>query len=95
MKIAVPKELKNHEYRVGLVPGAVRELVLAGHQVMVETEAGLGIGYNDQHYRDVGAQVIKNVDQLYNDAELIIKVKEPLAAERQQLHTGHILFHWR
>ena len=92
MKIAVPRELKNHEYRVGLVPGGARELILAGHQVLVETNAGFGIGYSDQHYREIGAQVCQEADQLYQEADLIIKVKEPLAAERKKLRPDQILF---
>ncbi|MBV1914397.1 MAG: alanine dehydrogenase [Pseudomonadales bacterium] len=92
MKIAVPKELKNQEHRVGLVPGSVRELVLGGHQVLVETNASIGIGYSDQDYLAVGAQIYTDVDQLFVDAELIIKVKEPLEIERNKLRPGQILF---
>jgi len=92
VKIAVPKEIKNHEYRVGLVPGAARELILNGHQVLVEAGAGLGIGYSDQHYTEVGAQVCNDVDQLYQQAEMIIKVKEPLANESPKLRANQVLF---
>ncbi|MDF1642932.1 MAG: alanine dehydrogenase [Pseudomonadales bacterium] len=92
MKIGVPKELKNQEHRVGLVPGAARELILGGHQVLVETGAGAGIGYSDQHYLEVGAQVCFDVGQLFLEADLIVKVKEPLEAERKKLRAGQILF---
>ena len=92
MKIGVPKEIKNQEHRVGLVPGAARELILGGHQVLVETGAGARIGHSDQHYLEVGAQVCFDVDQLFLEADLIVKVKEPLDAERKKLRPGQILF---
>ncbi|MBV1959307.1 MAG: alanine dehydrogenase [Pseudomonadales bacterium] len=92
MKIGVPKEIKNQEHRVGLVPGAVRELALGGHQILVESNAGAGIGYSDQHYRAVGAQICIDVDQLFLEADLIVKVKEPLGSERNKLRPGQMLF---
>jgi alanine dehydrogenase len=92
MKIGVPKEIKNHEYRVGLVPGSVAELVHAGHQVAVETKAGDGIGCSDADYRAAGATIKKSAKQVFEWADMIVKVKEPQAVERKMLRPGQILF---
>ncbi|MEK7820105.1 MAG: alanine dehydrogenase [Pseudomonadota bacterium] len=92
MRIGVPKEIKTHEYRVGLLPGSVRELVAHGHSVQVETGAGLGIGYDDEAYRRAGATVAESVERVFAEAELIVKVKEPQAAERARLKKGQTLF---
>lgn len=92
MLIGVPKEIKSHEYRVGMVPASVRELINKGHQVMVESGAGVGIGIHDEDYQHVGAEIIQDVKSLYNKAELIVKVKELQAQEFQYLHEGQILF---
>lgn len=92
MLIGVPKELKNHEYRVGMVPASVRELIANGHKVMVETHAGQGIGVSDEDYQAVGAIIVKTAAEIYRDAELIVKVKEPQPQECQQLHAGQVLF---
>lgn len=92
MLVGVPKEIKSQEYRVGLVPGSVREIVSHGHQVMVETNAGLGIGIDDAAYRDAGAQIIDSAEEIFAKAELIIKVKEPQAIECQRLRPGQTLF---
>jgi len=92
MLIGVPKEIKNHEYRVGLVPGSVRELVAAGHQVMVETQAGIGIGYLDADYVRAGASVAATADEIFAKAEMIVKVKEPQPAECKKLRKGQLLF---
>ena len=77
MKIGVPKEIKIHEYRVGLVPAGVLELVRAGHQVLVETGAGSGIGFEDAHYRAAGATIAAHAAEIFTAADLIVKVKEP------------------
>ncbi|WP_287419247.1 alanine dehydrogenase [Reinekea sp.] len=92
MKIGVPKEIKNHEYRVGLTPMAVVELSHRGHQVAIQTMAGDSIGFSDAQYREAGAQIIDSAADLFAWAEMIVKVKEPLAAERALLTPNHTLF---
>jgi len=92
MLVGVPKEIKDNEYRVGLVPSTVRELTGKGHAVLVEKNAGLGAGLPDADYEAAGAEIVPDVDAVYGRAELIVKVKEPLAAERKQLRAGQILF---
>ncbi|NQW11539.1 MAG: alanine dehydrogenase, partial [Alphaproteobacteria bacterium] len=92
MRVGVPKEIKNHEYRVGLVPSSVRELVLHGHEVVVETHAGYGIGLDDEHYAAAGATILPSADAVFEQAEMIVKVKEPQAAEIAKLRRGQILF---
>src|SRR5262245_64752376 len=92
MRVGVPKEVKDREFRVGLVPSTVRELVTNGHQVLVETGAGVGAGLADADYQAAGAEIVADADQVFARAELIVKVKEPLAAERQKLRPGQVLF---
>ena len=92
MLIGVPKEIKNHEYRVGLTPESVAELTQNGHQVLVETGAGDGIGASDQDYRDGGATVAASAAEVFRAAEMIVKVKEPQAAERAMLRSDQVLF---
>jgi alanine dehydrogenase len=92
MKIGVPKEIKIHEYRVGLVPAGVRELVDAGHQVLVETGAGAGIGFEDAHYQAAGAAIATTAAEVFATADLVVKVKEPQIAECRQLRKGQVLF---
>ena len=92
MLIGVPKEVKNHEYRVGLVPGSVRELIHHGHQVMVQTNAGAGIGFDDDAYRQVGASVADSAEEVFATAEMVVKVKEPQPGEYAQLREGQVLF---
>src|ERR1700730_8506020 len=92
MRVGVPKEIKDSEYRVGLVPSAVRELTASGHQVMVERHAGLGAGLSDADYQAAGAEIVPDADPIYADCELIVKVKEPLAVERKKLKSGQVLF---
>ncbi|QSX38910.1 alanine dehydrogenase [Shewanella sedimentimangrovi] len=92
MIIGVPKEIKNHEYRVGMVPSSVRELTLKGHQVFVETNAGNGIGFTDQDYIDAGAAILGTAAEVFAKAEMIVKVKEPQAVERAMLRHDQILF---
>jgi alanine dehydrogenase len=92
MQIGVPKEIKVHEYRVGLTPDSVREFVSHGHRVVVETGAGAGIGRADEDYRAVGAEIVGNASEVFDKAEIIVKVKEPQAAERKMLKPGQLLF---
>jgi len=92
MRIGVPKEIKIQEYRVGLTPGAVRELTQHGHQVMVEHLAGTGIGYDDDAYRAAGASIAETAVPIFETAELIVKVKEPQPTEIDRLRRGQILF---
>ena len=92
MLVGVPKEIKNHEYRVGLIPSSVSELVLNGHQVIMETKAGMGIGMTDQDYVDAGASIVDSAEEVFAKADMVIKVKEPQAVERKMLRPGQILF---
>ncbi len=92
MLIGVPKEVKNHEYRVGLVPGSVRELVHHGHEVIVESTAGNGIGCSDEAYRAAGASIVGSAPEVFERAEMVVKVKEPQPAEYAQLRDGQVLF---
>ncbi|MCB2381373.1 alanine dehydrogenase [Shewanella sp. SR1] len=92
MIIGVPKEIKNHEYRVGMVPSSVRELAIKGHEVFVETNAGTGIGFSDQDYIDAGATILATAAEVFSKAQMIVKVKEPQAVERAMLRHDQILF---
>jgi alanine dehydrogenase len=92
MRIGVPKEIKNHEYRVGLTPHSVRELIQAGHQVWVETNAGHAIGFSDDAYLTSGAAIAQDAAMVFEHAELIVKVKEPQAQEVALLRPYHTLF---
>ena len=92
MRIGVPKEIKTHEYRVGLTPASVRELVHNGHEVVVETNAGEGIGCPDGAYRAVGATVLDNAAEVFANADLVVKVKEPQPGECALLRPGQVLF---
>ncbi len=92
MKIGVPKEIKVHEYRVGLTPPSVAELVAAGHEVFVETGAGAGIDFDDDAYTAVGAQILASAAEVFRAAEMIVKVKEPQPAEIAMLEARHTLF---
>ncbi len=92
MKIGIPKEIKIHEYRVGMVPASVKEAVQHGHTVYVETHAGIGIGCSDDDYIAVGAQIVSSVKAIFSQADMIVKVKEPQATERKLLREGQILF---
>jgi len=92
MKIGVPKEIKVHEYRVGLVPSAVGERVHAGHEVIIETGAGAGIGFDDAHYEAAGATIVATASETFESAKLIVKVKEPQPVECARLREGQILF---
>ena len=92
MLIGVPKEIKNHEYRVGMVPASVRELVQNGHSVVVEINAGAGIGFTDQDYIEAGATIEQTPAAIFAKADMIVKVKEPQAVERAMLREDQILF---
>jgi alanine dehydrogenase len=92
MRVGVPREIKVHEYRVGLTPGAVREYVAAGHSVVVETNAGAGIGASDEVYRKVGGVIADSAAEVFATTDMIVKVKEPQAREWSQLREGQILF---
>lgn len=92
MKIGVPKEIKIEEYRVGLTPYSVRELVDNGHEVFVETNAGAPINYIDRRYEEAGATILKTAKEVFAKADMIVKVKEPQAAEFPLLREGQILF---
>src|SRR5581483_8687072 len=92
MRIGVPKEIKNHEYRVGMTPAAVRELTSRGHQVFVETKAGDAIGLHDDMYARVGAKILPNAEEVFAGADMIVKVKEPQPQEIRRLKPGQTLF---
>ena len=92
MKIGVPKEIKNHEYRVGLIPLSVAELIREGHEVLVEQGAGVGAGFSDDDYRAVGASVVDTAQAVFDQSRMIVKVKEPQVVERSMLTADHLLF---
>ncbi|NQW00067.1 MAG: alanine dehydrogenase [Rhodospirillales bacterium] len=92
MLIGVPKEIKNHEYRVGMVPSSVRECIHHGHTVLVETNAGIGVSATDDDYVAAGAEIVGSAAEIFARAEMVIKVKEPQAGERKMLREGQILF---
>ena len=92
MRVGVPKEIKNHEYRVGLTPASVAELVACGHEVLVETKAGTGIDFSDKSYEKVGATILPTAADVFDKAEMIVKVKEPQPGEIAMLRPHHLLF---
>jgi alanine dehydrogenase len=92
MLIGVPKEIKTHEYRVGLVPSSVRELTHNGHQALVQTGAGQGIGFDDDAYKAAGAEIAATAADVFAKAEMIVKVKEPQPSECKMLRPGQLLF---
>jgi len=92
MRIGVPREIKVHEYRVGLVPAGVRELTAAGHEVLIESGAGNGIGVDDTQFRAVGASIAARAAEVFERAEMIVKVKEPQPVECEMLRRGQVLF---
>ncbi len=92
MLVGVPKEIKIHEYRVGLTPSSARELIHHGHRVVVEANAGGGIGFDDDAYRAVGAEVLGSAEEVFAAAEMIVKVKEPQTSEYGLLRNGQILY---
>jgi len=92
MRIGCPKEIKNHEYRVGLTPESARELVRHGHEVWIQSGAGLGIDATDAEYQAAGARNVDGPDLIFSECEMVVKVKEPQADERKKLREGQILY---
>ena len=92
MRVGVPKEIKNHEYRVGLTPASVAELVAHGHEVFVETKAGTGIDFSDASYVKAGAKILPTAADVFTKSDMIVKVKEPQAQEIAMLEPRHLLF---
>lgn len=92
MRVGCPKEIKNHEYRVGLTPGAVREYVAHGHEVIIETKAGMGIGEDDGAYQSAGAKIVDSAKEIFERSDMIVKVKEPQPSEWAQLREGQLLY---
>ena len=92
MKLGVPREIKRHEYRVGMTPHSVKAYVKSGHQVLVEKAAGVGSGYGDAEYAGAGAQLVADRAELFKQSEMIVKVKEPLPEEYPLFHSGQILY---
>src|SRR3546814_4461028 len=90
MRIGVPKEIKNHEYRVGLTPPSVAELIAAGHEVVVEAGAGAGIDFDDRDYVDVGAAILPDARAVFAAADMIVQVKEPQPPEIALLEPHHL-----
>src|ERR1700720_2360399 len=90
--VGVPKEIKAHEGRGGLVPAAVRELVAHGHRVLVQKDAGRGAGIFDEDFGRAGGTLVNDAESVWSSSDLIVKVKEPLAVERKLLHKGQVLF---
>ncbi len=92
MKISVPKEVKNNEFRVAITPAGVRELVARGHQVLIETQAGVGSGIEDADYEREGATIAPDATTCWSEADMVVKVKEPIASEYQHFREGLVLF---
>ncbi|WP_372837773.1 alanine dehydrogenase [Phaeovulum sp.] len=92
MKIGCPKEIKPQEFRVGITPNAAQEAVLHGHEVLIETSAGMGAGFTDADYVAAGAKIVESAEAVFAAAELIVKVKEPQPVERARLRQGQVLF---
>ncbi len=92
MLIGVPKEIKNHEYRIGLTPAGVSELVHAGHEVVIETGGGAAIGFDDAQYQAAGGSIASSAEEVFSQAEMIVKVKEPQPEECRRLRAGQLLF---
>ena len=92
MIIGVPKEIKEQEQRVALLPSAAEQLKRRGHSVLVQKNAGVGSGYSDDEYKKAGAEIVDSAEEVFKRAEMIVKVKEPLAAEFPLLRKGQILF---
>lgn len=92
MRVGVPSEIKTHEYRVGLTPISVRELTHHGHEVLIETNAGVGSGYSDEQYVAAGAKIVASAQDVFSAADMVVKVKEPMAPEIAMLRDGQVLF---
>ncbi len=92
MRIGCPREIKNQEYRVGMTPAAARDAVASGHEVVIEAGAGVGAGFADEDYTAAGASILDTAEEVFETAEMVVKVKEPQAEERARLREGQILF---
>ncbi len=92
MRVGCPREIKNHEYRVGLTPESAGELVHQGNEVWIESGAGAGIGASDEEYRGKGARIVEGPDPIFAECEMVVKVKEPQAVERAKLRRGQVLY---
>ena len=92
MLVGVPKEIKNHEYRVGLTPSSVRDLIKNGHEVIVQKDAGKAIDFTNEQYMKVGASIVTSASDIFSTAKMIVKVKEPQPQECKMLNEGQILF---
>ena len=92
MKVGIPREVKNHEYRVAITPAGVHELVSHGHEVVIEKDAGVGSSIPDADYQAAGAQILATADVVWGAGDLILKVKEPIAEEYHRMHEGLTLF---
>ena len=92
MKIGCPREIKPQEFRVGMTPDAAREAIAHGHEVMIETKAGLGAGFSDSDYQAAGAKIVATAEEVFAAAEMVVKVKEPQPVERKRLRAGQVLF---
>ena len=92
MKIGCPKEIKPQEFRVGMTPDAAREAIAHGHEVMIETKAGLGAGFSDSDYQAAGAKIVGTAEEVFAASEMVVKVKEPQPVERARLRAGQLLF---
>ena len=92
MRIGVPTEIKTDEYRVGLTPSGTAVLSTDGHEVYVQSGAGNGSGFSDQEYKSAGAKILADADAVYNTADMIVKVKEPIDADLKRLREGQLLF---
>ena len=92
MLVGLPKEIKDNEYRVGLTPAGVRALKDAGHQILVERDAGAGSGFENALYERAGATIVDTADEVWATAEMIVKVKEPIAPEYPRMREGQLLF---
>lgn len=92
MRIGIPREIKNHEYRVAITPAGVHELAERGHEVTIESGAGLGSSFSDDDFKAAGAQILSSADQVWESADLLLKVKEPIAEEYSRLRENQVLF---
>ncbi|MGW0018117.1 alanine dehydrogenase [Rhodococcus sp. NPDC003382] len=92
MRVGIPREIKNHEYRVAITPAGVHELVDRGHEVLIETGAGVGSSFADADFKAAGAQILSDADQVWEGADLLLKVKEPIAEEYSRLRRDQVLF---
>lgn len=92
MKVGIPREIKDHEYRVGLIPASAHALVERGHEVVVESGAGVGSGFEDDEYEEAGATILPEADSVWAESEMIVKVKEPVGPEYERMRQGQLLF---